>query len=450
MINYHARWVIPVASEPLPDGTVTVADRNIVYVGPHDQRPAGSDIDLGDAVLLPGLVNTHTHLELTAMRGLLRGMPFVPWIRALTEARAAVLTETTMLDAARWGIVEGLLAGITTYADTSASGVVLRALNEMHVRGVMYQEVFGPSPTQRDAALADLRVRVDALREWETPLARLGVSPHAPYTVHEDLLIDVTAYAMGAGLPVAMHLAESEAEIRFLREGEGPFADGLRARGVPVVRRSHSPVHLLVELGVVLARPLLIHCVQVDATDIAFIAENACPVAHCPTSNAMLGHGIAPLREMLDAGVTVGLGSDSLASNDRLDMLAEGRVAMLLQGARLKRPDALTGAEAVSLATIGGARALGLDSRIGTLEPGKEADLAAFSLAGARPSASDGAWDAALAATEAPPVLVTVAGRELVRNGLVHGVETTILASRVAASARALARHVRFAAESRT
>ena len=303
----------------------------------------------------------------------------------------------------------------------------------------MYQEVFGPSPTQRDAALADLRARVAApAPRGRRRLARLGVSPHAPYTVHEDLLIDVTAFAMGAGLPVAIHLAESEAEIRFLREGEGPFADGLRARGIPVVRRSHSPVHLLVELGVVLARPLLIHCVQVDETDIAFIAENACPVAHCPTSNAMLGHGIAPLREMLDAGVTVGLGSDSLASNDRLDILAEGRLAMLLQGARLKRPDALTGAEAVSLATIGGARALGLDSRIGTLEPGKEADLVAFSLAGAGPSASDGPWDAVLAAA-APPVLVTVAGRELVRDGLVHGVETTILASRVAASARALA-----------
>jgi cytosine/adenosine deaminase-related metal-dependent hydrolase len=442
MINYNARWVIPVATEPLRDATVTVADRHIVYVGPRDRRPSGSDVDLGDAVLLPGLVNAHTHLELTAMRGLLRGIPFVPWIRALTEARAAVLTEATMLDAARWGIVEGLLAGITTYADTSASGVVLRALNEMRVRGIMYQEVFGPSPAQRTAALDDLRARVDALREWETPLARLGVSPHAPYTVHEDLLIDVTAYAVGAGLPVAMHLAESDAEIRFLREGEGPFAEGLRARGIPVMRRSHSPVHLLVELGVVLARPLLIHCVQIDETDIAFIAEHACPVAHCPTSNAELGHGIAPLREMLDAGVTVGVGSDSLASNDRLDMLSEARLAMLLQCARLKRPDALTRADAVSLATIRGARALGLDDRIGTLEPGKEADLAAFSLAGARPTASDDPWEATLTASATPAILVVVAGRELVRNGQVYDVETPELRARVAESARALGRHV--------
>jgi len=438
MINYHARWVIPVASAPLRNATVTVGDREIIYVGPRAQAPPGTNIDLGASVLLPGLVNAHTHLELTAMRGLLRGIPFVPWIRTLTQARSAVLTDGAMLDAARWGIVEGLVAGITTYADTSASGVVLQALNELRVRGVMYQEVFGPSPTQRSAALAELRGRIEALRPSATDLVRLGVSPHAPYTVHEDLLVDTAAYALGAGLPVAIHLAESDAEIRLLREGEGPFADGLRARGISVVRRSHSPVHLLVELGIVLARPLLIHCVKVDQTDIAFISEHGCPVAHCPASNAALGHGIAPVREMLDAGVVVGLGSDSLASNDRLDILGEGRLAVLLQNVRLDRPDALTPADAVALATIGGARALGLETRIGTLEPGKDADLAAFSLAAVRQTAIEDPWEAALAAAATPAVLVTVAGRELVRDGEVRGVDIAGLASRVAESTAAL------------
>jgi 5-methylthioadenosine/S-adenosylhomocysteine deaminase len=439
MINYHARWVMPVAGPPLRNATVTVVGREITFVGPRADAPAGPEIDLGASVLLPGLVNAHTHLELTAMRGLLPGMPFVPWIRTLTQARAAVLTDATMLDASRWGIVEGLLAGVTTYADTSASGVVLQALRESHVRGVMYQEVFGPSPSQRAAALAGLQERVRALRPLETDLVRLGVSPHAPYTVHEDLLVDTAAYALGAGLPVAIHLAESDDEIRFLRGGEGPFADGLRARGISVVRRSHSPVHLLVELGVVLARPLLIHCVKVDESDIAFIAEHGCPVAHCPASNAALGHGIAPLREMLDAGVVVGLGSDSLASNDRIDILGEGRLAMLLQNARLGRPAALAPADAVALATIGGARALGLETRIGTLEPGKDADLAAFSLSAVRQSAIEDPWEAALAAAATPAILVTVAGRELVRDGQVRGVDTTGLAARVAESMAALA-----------
>jgi 5-methylthioadenosine/S-adenosylhomocysteine deaminase len=438
MINYHARWVLPVASHPVRDGTVSVVERQITYVGQRQHAPAGKNVDLGDAVLMPGLVNAHTHLELTAMRGLLDGMPFVPWIRTLTEARSAVLTNASMLDGARWGIVEGLAAGITTYADTSASGVVVQALNEMHVRGIMYQEIFGPSPAQRESALATLRAQIDALRQWESDLVQLGVSPHAPYTVHEDLLIDAVAFAVGAGMPVAMHLAESDEEIRFLRDGEGPFADGLRARGITVVRRSHSPVHLLVELGVVLGRPLLIHCVRVDETDIAFIAEYGCPVAHCPTSNAVLGHGVAPLREMLDAGVIVGLGSDSLASNDRLDILAEGRQALLQQRARLNRPTALASAEALTLATLGGARALGLDARVGTLEPGKVADLAAFPLTSDRLLSTEDPWVAALAAADHRATLVTVAGRELVRDGCLQGVDTAALRSRVAASAAAL------------
>ena len=379
MINYHARWVVPVTRPPLRDATVSVDGTRIAHIGPRADAPTGEAVELGDAVLLPGLVNAHTHLELTAMRGLFPGMEFVSWIRALTRARAEVLTDEAMLDSARWGIAEGLLAGITTYADTSASGVVLQALIDMGVRGIMYQEVFGPAPEQRQTALADLRTKIDALRPLQTDLAHLGVSPHAPYTVHEDLLIDVAAYAIGVGLPVAIHLAESTAEIAFLREGAGPFADGLRARGISVVRRSHSPVHLLVELGVVLARPLLIHCVQVDESDIAFISQYACPVAHCPGSNAVLRHGTAPLREMLDAGVVVGLGSDSAASNDRTDIVEEARLATMLQSARLQRPDVVSPAEAIELATIGGARALGLDDRIGSLEVGKDADLAAFS-----------------------------------------------------------------------
>lgn len=437
MINYHARWVIPVTRPPLADATVSVAGTRIVYVGPRRDAPAGEDADLGDAVLLPGLVNAHTHLELTAMRGLLTGMEFVSWIRALTAARAAVLTPASMRDAACQGIAEGLVAGITTYADTCASGVVLAAMRDMGVRGIMFQELFGPAAAQRTESMAQLRRDIDALRPLETELVRLGVSPHAPYTVHEDLLIDAAAYAIGADLPVAIHLAESDAEIAFLREAEGPFADGLRARGIPVERRSHSPVHLLVELGVVLARPLLIHCVKLEESDVDFIAQYECPVAHCPASNAVLGHGIAPVRELLDAGVVVGLGSDSAASNDRMDMLGEAWLASLMQSARLGRPGVLPAAEALALATIGGARALGLEDRVGSLDVGKEADLAAFPLDPIR-AALVGPEAAALGVAGTPARLVTVAGRVRVRDGAVLGLDP-LVATRVSESAGALA-----------
>jgi 5-methylthioadenosine/S-adenosylhomocysteine deaminase len=392
---------------------------------------------LGASILTPGLVNAHTHLELTVMRGFLEGMAFIPWIRTLTQARAAVLDEAAMADSARVGIAEGLQAGITTYADTCASGVSLGAMREMGVRGIMYQEVFGPAAAQHDEAMAGLRAAVERLAPMQTDLVRLGVSPHAPYTVHDDLMVDAAAFAVGRGMPVAIHLAESREEIAYLREGEGPFAEFLRGRGIPVVRRAHSPVHWLVELGVVIARPLLIHCVQVDETDISFIAEHGCPVAHCPASNAKLGHGVAPVRAMLDAGVTVGLGSDSMASNNQMDLLGESRLAALFQNATVGRPDALSAAAAFELATLGGARALGLDGRIGSLEAGKDADLAAFPLQSSVVSDPVAALVYAMPGTRARTVMV--AGREVVRDGQIVSDWDTGVVERVGRGAAALA-----------
>jgi len=424
--RYHARWVVPVSRPPIGDGTVAVDGGRITYVGTRADAPpappATIDVDLGDVALLPGLVNAHTHLELTAFRGVLDGLAFFPWIRTLTQARAAVLDDAAMADAARVGIAEGLQAGITTYGDTSASGVTMEVMREMGVRGVMYQEVFGPDAAQREDALAGLAAAVARLRPLETPLVSLGVSPHAPYTVHDDLMVDAVAYALGQRLPIAIHLAEGAEEIAFLREGTGPFAELLRARGIPVVRRAHSPVHWLLELGVMIAQPLLIHCVQLDESDIAFIADAGSPVAHCPASNARFGHGVAPVRAMLDAGIVVGLGSDSVASNDQMDLLAEARLAVLLQNAVGRRPDILDATRALELATVGGARALGLADRIGTLDVGKDADLAAFPLDRPPDVARGGAGrDPVAALLYALPGtaarFVTVAGEVRVRDG---------------------------------
>jgi 5-methylthioadenosine/S-adenosylhomocysteine deaminase len=267
----------------------------------------------------------------------------------------------------------------------------------------------------------------------------VGVSPHAVYSVHEDLLVDACAWAVGQGLPVAIHVAESREEMEFLREARGPFAESHRERGLDVVRRAHSPVHLLVELGVTtVARPLLVHCVQLDASDVHFIARDGCPVAHCPASNAKLGHGVAPLADLLDAGVVVGIGTDSVASTDRMDLLDEARLAVLAQRARLRRPDALSAESALELATLGGARALGLADRVGALEPGRDADLAAFRLDEPRGvSAGEVASTLVFSLAGRAAWMTAVAGRELVRDGrLVH--DDPALPARVAAVADAL------------
>ncbi|MGH9885559.1 MAG: amidohydrolase family protein [bacterium] len=416
MIRYRARWVVPISAPPIAHGVVAVEGDRIEYVGPLVGAPEGEDDDLGDVILLPGLVNVHCHLELTAMRGFLEDLDFRRWILRLTSARRAVLDRDALLDSARYGLEEGVRAGITTYGDTCDSGVVMQAMREAGVRGVMYQEVFGPSPAQCAESIAGLREKVAALRYLETPLVRLGVSPHAPYTVSDDLFRATSALARELHLPMAIHIAESAAEHALVVEGTGALADGLRRRGIEVARRGDSPIGLLHRLDVLDRRPLLIHCVRVDDDDIATIAESRSPVAHCPVSNAKLGHGAAPLSELRAAGVLVGIGSDSVASNNRMDVLAEARFSLLVQRGRLASSETPDAIDVLEMATIGGAEALGLGDVIGTLDRGKQADLAAFSLARARPT-FDPVTAAVFSITGADAVFATVAGRPLLRGG---------------------------------
>jgi 5-methylthioadenosine/S-adenosylhomocysteine deaminase len=190
----------------------------------------------------------------------------------------------------------------------------------------------------------------------------------------------------------------------------------LRARGIATAARARTSIQLLATLGVLKARPLLIHCVRVDDDDVSSIARARCGVAHCPASNAKLGHGIAPLVEFLNAGIAVGLGSDSMASNNRMDLLEEARLAALFQNTRLAAPTAVSAAVALTLATLGGARAVGLDQEIGSLEPGKSADLAAFPVRHLAPTL-DPEVAAVFALAGQPASFVCVAGRALLRDG---------------------------------
>lgn len=377
---YRARWVVPVTAPPVRDGALAVQDGRIRYVGVASRAPHGDVHDLGEALLMPGLVNVHTHLELTAMRGFLEDLPFFEWIVRLQRAKTTVLTPDSMLDSAKLGLVEGLLAGITTYADTCDSGVALTAMRAMGVRGIMYQEVFGPDPASCDEAIASLRKKLSVHLDAISPLVRVGVSPHAPYTVSDRLFQAVAQLSAEMELPMAVHIAESEEEDLYVREATGPFADGHRSRGLNVAPRDQTPVALLARLGVLERRPLLIHCIRTREADIRAIARARCAIAHCPASNAKLGHGIAPLNEWLEQGITVGLGSDSMASNNRMHVLEEARLSLLAHRARHPGRPALTALRALELATIGGARCLGLEDEIGSLEVGKAADFAAFPL----------------------------------------------------------------------
>jgi 5-methylthioadenosine/S-adenosylhomocysteine deaminase len=439
-MRYHARWVLPITQPPIENGTVAESGGKIAYVGPRADAPPGSDYDLGDAILLPGLINTHTHLELTVMRGFLEDCQFPTWIDKLRRSRNEVLDTSRLLDSARFGIIEGLEAGVTTYADTCSSGVVMQAMNELGVRGAMYQEVFGPDPSQANLAMQELESRIDELQLQQTDLVTLGVSPHAPYTVSDALYDAAARFANERELPLAMHIAESEAEYDLVARGAGDFADRWRGRGIAVGRRARSPIALLAEHGALERGPLLIHCVRVDDADIKIMARHHCAVAHCPASNAKFGHGIAPLLPLLAAGLRVGIGSDSVASNNRMDVLDEARLAVLIHRAATRRHDAFGAHQALELATMGGARALKIDDRVGSLEVGKDADLAAFRVDIPRATPVGDPYSAAIFALPGRSAeLATVRGKVLVEKGRALGADKE-LAARVQATGSALSR----------
>jgi 5-methylthioadenosine/S-adenosylhomocysteine deaminase len=259
-------------------------------------------------------------------------------------------------------------------------GTGWEAVLEFGLQGIVYQEAFGPADSSAEQALRELKSKVDALRMRETETLRLGVSPHAPYTVSTALYRGTADYARSTRLPMAAHIAESREEVLFVRDGAGTFEEGLKNRGIQVTPRHCLPVAYLDSLGLLGPAMLLIHAVEIDERDLRRIAETGTSVAHCPKSNAKLGHRIARLTEMRAAGVPVGLGTDSVASNNVVDMFEEMRAAVFHQRILSGTIDVMTAADAFRMATLDGARSLRLDRHLGSLEPGKRADFVVVDL----------------------------------------------------------------------
>jgi 5-methylthioadenosine/S-adenosylhomocysteine deaminase len=404
-----APWLIPVEGAPIQHGALLIGpDGRVQAVGPDSSVPRPSDVvaeDFGDAVILPGLINTHTHLELTGFEGRLREHEFPVWIRQLRELKAT-RTPAEYVEAARRGLAACYAAGVTTIADTGDSGAALRVLAEAGGSGVAYQEVFGPHPAQAEESLVGLRDRVAYLGGWSGDRVHLGISPHAPYTVSGPLLEAVAAWSRAESLPLAVHIAESTAETELLAKGSGPFARAWQARGIPLPRPSGlSPVGWLSEHGVLTERTLCIHAVQVDQVDIERLADSGSAIAHCPLSNRAHGHGAAPLGAMLQAGIRVGIGTDSEVSVGRLDLLAEARAARSL--ARL------TADRLIELCTLGGAAALGLAGETGSLRIGKWGDCVVIRLHQA--GEKDSPAERVLASSTADVLLTCLGGRDVYR-----------------------------------
>jgi len=376
----RAEWVVPISRPPVRDGAVLVEGSTITAVGPYEEvrRLAGRGCDFRDfgrAIIMPGLVNAHTHLMLTVLRGIEDDLTLFPWLASGVLGPEELLDERDFYYSALLGCLEAVRSGTTCLADACTRDVGLRAMAEAGLRGTAYLEVFELGTSPEEAVEKGLRAVARMAREAPERV-RAGISPHSPYANSRETVELLTERAREEGLPICLHLAETKAELEFFLEGTGELGLvarelGLRARG----GLGKTPTQYLHELGLLGADVLLAHAVHLTDEDITLIAEAGSPVAHCPKSNAKLGSGVARVPEMLASGVKVSLGTDSAASNNKLDMFEEMRAAVLVQRATRADAPVLTADDVLRMATLGGAEALGLGNSVGSLEPGKKADI---------------------------------------------------------------------------
>ena len=362
MTTVSADWVLPLDGPPVENGLVRFEEGRIVEVA-----EGRGERHYDEAAIVPGFVNAHSHLEYSGYAGFGDGQPFGPWI-ATHMARKRTLDGDGMLALARQGVADSLASGVTTAADYSFSGAAAAAAAELGLRAIVYLEVFAAEPADAERQYTAKRASLE-----ETDRVRIGVSPQAPYTCS----VAVYHWCLGLGVPVGTHLAESADENAWLEHGTGPLGAIAGALVAPTGKRAVRTLEPVLGPDLLCA-----HCVELDPGEVSLLAERGVPVAHCPRSNALLGCGVAPLTDLRAQGVQVGLGTDSPASTPSFDMFEEMRSAIYAARARERRPDALLAPDALALATIEAARALRIDDLVGTLTPGKRADVAVVSLAG--------------------------------------------------------------------
>ena len=366
-----ADWVLPVSRPPLREGGVLVDGERIVAVGLADElsvtAPEAERRHFAGCVLTPGLVNAHTHLTLTALAGVVPPAPFTEWLPRLVAA----LKAWDVADHEASGVVGAehcLLGGVTVVGDIAYGAAEVASASSAGLGGVFYWELLGMRAADVPESLRELRYP-DAPGAYGTRVT-CGLSPHSPYTSGPSLLHAVHDEAAVRGVPLAIHVAESLAEVELLRDGSGPLAGVASRTAFGFEPPGTSTVRYLAELGA-LEGATAVHVCHLAEGDLALLSAHARGVVTCPRSNRYLGNPPPLVEPLLRAGVAVGVGTDSSASNSDLDLMAEVREI------RSAEPG-LPPAQLFEFATLRGARAIGVAERFGSLEPGKSADLALF------------------------------------------------------------------------
>ncbi len=362
-----ARWIFPVAGPSLKNGTITLRGERIVAIEPHGMR--GADLDLGDGAILPGLVNAHTHLDLSGLKGKLPpSQDFIQWIRGVVQHRRNLTPEQLAGDI-QMGLAESLKHGTTLIGDIAGQGLSWPFLANAPLRAVVFFELLG-LPTNR----AEQTAREAQLWLKEHPATstcRPGLSPHAPYSVRASLFEAACQLAQADQIPLATHLGETPEELELLKHRRGPFLDFLSELGVWDPQGLVHTLEEVIDYGHLLSF-LVIHANYLKSSQLVQ-ANRKMTVVYCPRTHAAFGHPPHPFRDVLAEGGRVALGTDSLGSNPDLNVLAEARF--------LRRSfPGLPGDQLLRMITLSGAEALGWDQETGSLVPGKSADLVVLPL----------------------------------------------------------------------
>ncbi len=359
-------WILPMREngEVLEGHDLIVEGETILAIEPREKaadRPCDQTLPLPGQVLMPGLVNTHTHLAMNLLRGLADDLPLMTWLNEhIWPVEGRWVSDEFVADGARLAMAELIRGGVTCFNDQYFfASAVAREAEAIGLRGLVSLLVISV-PTHWASSVEEYFDKALALHEEIRPMHRVATvwSPHAPYTVDDAALERIAGLRDEMGLDFHIHLHESQQEIR----------DSLEQYG-------ERPLERLRRLGLMDRRTLAIHMTQMTEAEIAFCAEQGVRIAHCPESNMKLASGIAPVQALVQAGVTVGLGTDGAASNNDLDLLGEGRSAAFLAKVSTGDPEALPAWQILAMLTREGARALGMGDVIGTLEAGKQADL---------------------------------------------------------------------------
>ncbi|MBX9687461.1 MAG: amidohydrolase family protein [Candidatus Obscuribacterales bacterium] len=399
---FLARWLLPVAEAPVEYGCLHIAGDKILGVlsrREYDALPEHKKInseDFGEAVILPGLLNLHTHLDYSNLKHFDNDSPFFDWIKGLI-GNSWQWTADQWLNSAQNGASEILLSGSSMIVDSSYSGAAAKAVAKSGLRGLVGLELFGIDESDADNAFEQWLKKYETFHQEAAPEVKaalqskrlkITIAPHTPYSVCPALISKAAAWAADKALPLLIHISESRAECRWLSSADQNLdrflMNAFQLKEMPYLPwrgEGLSPVQHLDKYGLLSENMLAAHLVQANQSDIDILARNKVAAVHCPRSNSRLRNGVAPIGKWLEAGLRMGIGTDSAASTDDLDVRAEARFAWDLQRAVNPEFDRKAD-EAIYYLTLAAANAVKMDSEIGSLSPGKKSDFAIFSLAG--------------------------------------------------------------------